>query len=171
MLISPEYAELNRQLHLSRVVYGCSGMHYVDDAKVVIDRYGCESVLDYGCGKGTFKLALKTICDIPVHEYDPAIKGKDGPPEPADLVVCTDVMEHIEPDCLDAVLHHMCSLAKKAVFLQIATREATKCLPDGRNAHLIVQEARWWFDKIAPLVRIEEARADGRELLLIGVPL
>jgi hypothetical protein len=82
------------------------------------------------------------------------------------MVVCTDVLEHIEPEHLDAVLRHVCSLAKKAVFLQIATRPAKKCLPDGRNAHLTVQSAEWWLAKIP--ARIEWSASDGREVRVLA---
>ena len=39
-----------------------------------------------------------------IKEYDPAIPGKDSLPEPADIVVCSDVLEHIEPNYLLNVL-------------------------------------------------------------------
>jgi hypothetical protein len=63
----------------------------------------------------------------------------------ADLVVCTDVLEHVEPELLDTVLRHLRSLARKAVFVVIATRPSNKTLSDGRNAHLIVETAEWWI--------------------------
>jgi hypothetical protein len=83
-----------------------------------------------------------------VRNYDPGIPADSALPAPADLVVCTDVLEHIEPEHLDAVLAHIFRLAQRAVFLQIALFPAKKTLPDGRNAHLIVQPANWWLDKI-----------------------
>ena len=36
----------------------------------------------------------------------------------------------------------------KNAFLIIATSPAKKFLPDGRNAHLIVETPGWWKDKI-----------------------
>ncbi len=80
--------------------------------------------------------------------YDPAIEGLDDEPEPADLVVCGDVLEHIEPECLDAVLDDLKRCTVKAIFLTVATRPAKKTLSDGRNAHLIQQPAEWWLPKI-----------------------
>ena len=48
-----------------------------------------------------------------------------------------ELMEHIEPECLEEVLDNLQWLSLKAVFLVIATRPAKKMLADGRNAHLI----------------------------------
>jgi len=39
-------------------------------------------------------------------------------------------------------------LSKKATYLVISTRPASKILADGRNAHLIVKPADWWVEKI-----------------------
>ncbi len=69
--------------------------------------------------------------DVVTSEYDPAVAGKDLPPEPADLVVCTDVLEHIEPDCLDDVLSDLARLTKKVLLVNISTRPAVKVLADG----------------------------------------
>jgi len=137
--ISPEYLELQRKFHSEAPHYGTSGGNYADTIKQIIADFKIKSVLDYGCGKGNLKSELGEI----VSEYDPCIPGKDAEPKPVDLVVCTDVLEHIEPGKLDSVLEHIRCLGQW-VFLVIATRPATKDLPDGRNAHLLVHDAAWW---------------------------
>ena len=142
MLITENYLELNKQLHEINPAYGISGQKYVDEVLSLAEHIKPETILDYGCGKGTFK-ARFMFPDI-VKEYDPAIPGKDGPPEPADLVICTDVLEHIEPDCLDDVLADISRLTKKAAYLVVATYPARKTLPDGRNAHLIQRKSDFW---------------------------
>jgi 2-polyprenyl-3-methyl-5-hydroxy-6-metoxy-1,4-benzoquinol methylase len=63
---------------------------------------------------------------------------------PADLVCCIDVLEHIEPEYLSAVLSHLASLTKNLAFLTIHSAPAIKILPDGRNAHLIIKPMSWW---------------------------
>jgi hypothetical protein len=83
-----------------------------------------------------------------VQEYDPGIDGKEGMPKPCDLVVCTDVLEHVEPDKLEAVEDHLFRICGMGALLVIATRAANAILPDGRNAHLIVQPPAWWIDRI-----------------------
>jgi hypothetical protein len=99
------------------------------------------TVLDYGCGEGSLK---KALAPHRVQEYDPGIRGKDILPKPCDLVVCTDVMEHVEPKQLGRVLDHIFRLTGYMAYIVVATRTANAVLPSGRNAHLIVQDAEWW---------------------------
>jgi 2-polyprenyl-3-methyl-5-hydroxy-6-metoxy-1,4-benzoquinol methylase len=109
------------------------------------DEYGTKDVLDYGCGKRT----LETALGFEIANYDPCIPGLDSPPKAHDIVVCTDVLEHIEPECLDAVLSDIRRCTKRVAFLLIATRPAKKFLADGRNAHLIQKDEKWWSERLA----------------------
>ncbi len=147
-LISPEYANLNQLKHDGEF-WGGSGRKF---AKEVIEFYnviGALSLLDYGCGRGSLKHSLedKQFRGM-ISEYDPAIRGKDALPSHADLVVCTDVLEHIEPEKIDKVLGHILSLANLGAFLVISLRSCDHKLPDGRGCHLIVESAEWWMKKI-----------------------
>src|SRR5262249_17383902 len=92
-------------------------------------------------------------------------------PQAADLVACTDVLEHIEPECIGAVLDDIASLVRHLVFLVIATQPAKKTLADGRNAHLIQEPVQWWapplmrrWDTIALLGRAGEFPFIGKPL-------
>lgn len=144
-LISPEYAKLNREMHMQKPDYGAHGNRWTDQVKMLVNQYQPKVILDYGCGKQTLTEALKLQNIV---NYDPGMPGLDDPPKPADLVVCTDVLEHIEPECIDAVLNHLQSLTYKALFVVVATRPAVKQLPDGRNAHLIQEAAEWWLERL-----------------------
>lgn len=149
-LISPQYREEQRALHAAPRGYGGRGCKWAGTVEALIQMLGATSVLDYGCGQGTLVSAL-TVRNLPavrLAEYDPAIAGKDHLPMFADLVVCTDVLEHIEPDRLNAVLAHLRMLARKAVFLVVNLRETNKVLSDGRNAHLIIETATWWQNRV-----------------------
>lgn len=145
-LISRWYRDEQRTLHARPGGYGGKGDKWAPAVAGLVARFGATSVLDYGCGQGALKTALRPLVagDVRIDDYDPAIPGKDGNPSFADLVVCTDVLEHIEPDRLLTVLQHLNILARKALFLVIATRPSNKTLSDGRNAHLIVQPDKWW---------------------------
>lgn len=149
-LITDRYLELQRELHGRPRGYGGRGSKWANGVRGLIDRFRATSVLDYGCGEGTLIKSLRPMCDstIRIDEYDPAIPGKDTLPSFADLVVCTDVLEHIEPDRLDRVLGHLGFLARKAVFVVIATRPSSKTMADGRNAHLILEDADWWSRRV-----------------------
>lgn len=143
-LITPAYRALQRRLH--RRGYGGKGWAWAATVDALAAQYHCTTVLDYGCGEGTLKSHLLEIARRPliVDEYDPAIEGKEDDPLPAEFVVCTDVLEHVEPECLDAVLTHLRARTRLAAFVVIATRPGNKRLADGRLAHLTVQPGRWW---------------------------
>ena len=141
MLITPQYRTLNAHLHAKRASYGNHGAEHADRIRAMLAAGRFTTVLDYGCGKG------KLVKELECEGYDPAIKEFCTLPKPADIVVALDVMEHIEPDCLDDVLRHISSLCKVA-YLVISLRPAQKQLDDGRNAHLIVESDLWWKNKL-----------------------
>ena len=139
-LISDDYRSLQIEAHKGE--YGVSGKRYVSDVESYCRTIEAEVVLDYGCGEG------KLTTSRTLYQYDPAIPGKDSLPKPADLVVCTDVLEHVEPDKIGAVLAHIFALSKKGGFFVVSLRKANLVLADGRNAHLIVKSPEWWVEAI-----------------------
>jgi hypothetical protein len=147
-VISRPYREQQIALHARPQGYGGKGSRWASTVLAVRDAYGCRSILDYGCGRGTLGDALLLSTGTRPYEYDPAVEGKTRLPGFADLVVCTDVLEHIEPDKLDNVFEHLRVVTRKALFVVICTRLSSKTLPDGRNAHLIVQHDAWWRARV-----------------------
>jgi hypothetical protein len=144
--ISPEYLEQNVLMHEDTSKnFGVAGKAYARVVDKVAVDFGCETFLDYGCGKRTLQAFMP---HLNFAGYDPAIPEFSELPEPADLVVCLDVMEHIEPEYLDRVLDHIQELTLRVAVLAISTRPAHKLLPDGRNPHLIVEEPEWWLPKL-----------------------
>jgi len=142
--ISAEYIKQNRLLHEQNPTYGVSVLNHLDTIKKLYEVTESKSLMDYGCGKGQLAKNL----DFPIWEYDPAILGKDNAPHPADLVICVDTLEHIEPDYLAATLTDLARCIQKIGFLVISTTAAIKTLPDGRNTHLIVEGKDWWREKL-----------------------
>ena len=153
-LISEEYREQNQLLHEQSEEYGSKGWKNVKAANLLISQYQCSTLLDYGCGKRGLEKGMKGS-EVKIINYDPAIPAYNRDPAQADLVVCADVLEHIEPDCLDAVLAHIASKMLKVGLFVIACRKAKKELPDGRNTHLIVEEPSWWLRKIGEVFHVE----------------
>lgn len=147
MLISEPYRALCAEMHVVRTAYGASGKRFAPTVARLMGEWGCESLLDYGAGKGILKDELR-VKGIRVAQYDPAIPEIAKPPQPADLVVCTDVLEHVEPECLDAVLDDLRRLARVGVYLAVGIGLADKLMPDGTNAHRIVQPMEWWLPKL-----------------------
>lgn len=164
-LISADYARLNADLHRTNPNYGASSARHAGIIRSTAERYGCKSVLDYGCGKGALKPALGFSLDV--REYDPAIEGKDQRPDPADLVVCTDVLEHIEPECIDAVLNDLKRVTAKAGFFIVSTVPSKKTLADGRNAHLLVRPYDWWLPELMKRFRLDYYQNAGNGFVVI----
>ena len=144
-MITPEYKELNRQLHESNM-YGVSGWYNRDIVRQISD-YGRLPILDYGCGKQTLSTALGKA--YKVTDYDPCIEGLDTPPEPHPVVVCGDVLEHVEPEFVDDVLKELRRLCTDVGFFVITFEPSSRFLPDGRNAHLSQHPIDWWINKLA----------------------
>ena len=156
-LISDDYKNLNSQLHQNSQAYGGSkrALTWIPAIIDVMKTNGLKSLLDYGCGKGDLRPVLAERASfIDVREYDPAIPGKSKMPEPADVVCCLDVMEHIEPEFLEAVLAHIAGLTRRCCIMRVALIPAHKTLPDGRNAHIILESPEWWTEKISRHFRI-----------------
>ena len=72
-----------------------------------------------------------------------------APPRTAELVCCIDVLEHIEPNFVDNVLHDLERITENLGFFSIHMGPAEKILPDGRNAHIIQKPASWWLPIIS----------------------
>jgi hypothetical protein len=152
-LISPHYIEQNSSLHETNEFYGTTSFRRAGDILSVANSISAKSILDYGCGKALLHSELlqrnnefNQPCQFT--NYDPAITEFSLAPTPADLVVCTDVMEHVEPEFLDNVLADLKRLTLHTLYLAISTRPSAKTLPDGRNTHLIVKPAAWWLPKL-----------------------
>lgn len=147
-LISEAYRDEQVWLHTvdrKSAVYGSGGKQWAHVINKIIEVHKCATVLDYGCGKGYI---AKHLIGAEVRLYDPAIEKFRELPDNSDLVVCLDVLEHIEPEYLDSVLRHLVSLANKFLFISVSLKAAGRFLRDGRNSHLILHDAAWWEKQI-----------------------
>lgn len=165
-LISKEYMELNKQLHDDVPNYGMGGSKHKDVVLALAKSLSTTSVLDYGCGKGLLGRSL----DFPIYEYDPAIPGKDSSPRPSELVVCTDVLEHIEPDKLNFVLDDLKRCVKQVGYFVIATRQAIKTYSNGKNTHLIVENKEWWNKKLSKFFKVAQIFESPGEIKVVVAP-
>jgi 2-polyprenyl-3-methyl-5-hydroxy-6-metoxy-1,4-benzoquinol methylase len=131
-----------------------SRMDYVSSHLLKLNAH---TVLDYGCGKGAVKEWMSTnLPSYDVYEYDPGIEGKDSPPNPADYIICFDVMEHIEPKYVDNVIEHLRGLMLKGGYIYICLLPAHELLPNGSNAHLTIKPAEWWLEKFKNAFEVVE---------------
>lgn len=106
-----------------------------------------RSILDFGCGKGNLvKVLSASYPSIEIKGYDPANPEYDVPIKPVDMIISTDVLEHIEPDMIDTVITTMYENSRYQYHL-ISCAPAKLILPDGRNAHLIQETPEWWKNR------------------------
>jgi hypothetical protein len=125
----------------------------------------CKTLLDYGCGKAIpydkdrckevgLRNPVQELCSIESFDlYDPAYeKYAELPDKKYDIVVCTDVLEHIAEQDIDYVLTQILSRSNKVVFLNISCRPAVKHFKEGKfkgkNVHISVFDPSWWGHKI-----------------------
>jgi hypothetical protein len=148
-LCSPEYREVLLEYRRIRPGWGKNGHFQIDKFIEFYRALGCGNILDYGSGAETlFDVLSRWSPPILVTCYDPGVPGREILPEPADFVVCTDVLEHIERDRIDAVIRHLDKCTRLGAYLTIGITKAKAMLPDGRNAHLIVEDYKWWLDRL-----------------------
>lgn len=108
-----------------------------------------DSLLDYGCGQARTADWIAKIHDATAYRYDPAIPGIDTLPDvQTDLVICTDVMEHIPLENVDPMLAEIRAISANAYF-NISCGKAAEILPNGENAHCTVRPPLWWKERIA----------------------
>lgn len=151
-LITEAYRLQNAELHAGGS-FGISGGFHIEGVERLLEMVEAKTILDYGCG--TAKWIERGFGNrYDVRSYDPCVPGLTETPEPADCIVCTDVLEHIEPECLEAVLDDIKRCTLRSMILVVSTKPAKKFLSDGRNAHLIQQPCEWWMTHLMKRWRI-----------------
>lgn len=100
--------------------------------KEIVDRLGCRSILDYGCGKGEqyrwrnadetgsipVGMTLEEYWGVPVTKYDPAWPPYAAEPVGTfDMVICSSVLRWIPGPDIPAVVDRLYSLARKAIYV------------------------------------------------------
>ena len=118
-----------------------------------------KTMLDYGCGKAAqyFKENIHNdyFYSIMPSLYDPAVEQYSVLPEGKfDMVICTDVLEHIEEQDIPSIIQEIYSKANNFVYLGICNSPADSFLPDGRNSHVTQKPLSWWVEQIQPYADI-----------------
>lgn len=149
--------QLNSELHQSNKHYGTAAKHRKKEIVDFCKKVGNREILDYGCGKGMLKQVLGS--KYVVHEFDPAIPGKDQlNPRKYPVVVCVDVMEHVEPVYIQEVLFHLKELTESGIYFAISLKRGTRRMADGSFAHKSVFNAAWWFEVLSAHFTPEEGQ-------------
>ena len=141
------HIEQYKILHKAKKNYGASSIMYIDEISSAIDYLKPQIVLDYGCGKGILidKLQIK-YPNIKFYKYDPAIPDWNTlPVNTADLVINTDVLEHIPEDELPSIIKEISQISQN-VFFGLHHTKAGQILPNGENAHCTVKPPIWYYN-------------------------
>ena len=103
--------------------------------------------------------------------YDPGIPERaEKPNGKFDLVVNTDVMEHVEGEYIDTVLQEMVDYTKQVLFLEIACSPANDRFQSGprkgEDVHISIHTPEWWEEKVRKLagIHVQEVHALGRQI-------
>lgn len=154
-IINTEYK--NQLLEMHSTGRFVRGHKILKSVAPFLKKYEPSSVLDFGCGHGALVAAIsETFQDIIVDGYDPgsATHGQI-PKRNFDAIVSADVFEHIEPENLSKTLNLISTKMQKAGWFRIACYPSKKQLPDGRNAHLIVESPEWWRKQLLENMQIK----------------
>lgn len=159
-------AEVYRSLweHTQYRVYS-PGMDYIEVALEALKPNLGASFIDFGCGTGrpASELRKRGYGVVGVDFADNCLdEGIDIPFVVADLTkaisvtaeygLCTDVLEHIEPDQIDNVLMNICCAVKKGVFFSIALMpDEFGPLYGKKPLHLTLKDGPWWMAKLAQI--------------------
>lgn len=161
------------------------GMLECERAFAVCEMQAGQSLVDYGAGPCR---ATKWFQDqglsVTAVDFAPNARETDVPfteaclwnlpadLAPVDHAFCTDVLEHIPSEKVDAVLAGIAARTKRAAYFRIATR------PDKMGPrllkeplHLTVQGGEWWRRKVEahwPIVDVIEDT--GRDVILLARP-
>lgn len=137
---------LYRDLHQDKASFGASSAKLVEEVSLLIRHLKPEVVLDYGCGKGALIEGLAELFpEITFYGYDPAMPGKDVlPTEKADLVLNTDVLEHIPEDEVPGIVENIARISQ-TVYFNLHHAPANTILPNGENAHCTIKPPMWYY--------------------------
>ena len=144
---SEEYQKQLQVMH-AEGVWGKPNVGFMPYIRAFAKILGAKSCLDYGAGHGQLKKYIEAQeIFSKVYEYDPGVPGLEVPKR-ADMIICFDVLEHIEPHCVLPAIAHIKSLCNIGAFMNISLVPSRETLPDGRNAHLTVKPYEFWLSHL-----------------------
>lgn len=143
----PDYDDLvdeYRKIHSERY-YGHSSEALLPKIQPIIKSMNPSSILDYGCGRSSLVNYFWNDGQRQIYKYDPAIEDYMSlPAKVVDLVICTDVLEHILLRDMDRIFQDFIKLTN-TVILGINISPARKKLSNGMNAHVTIMPKSWWI--------------------------
>lgn len=142
-------------LHSNDDTYGKASLELVNEVSVFIEFLKPKVILDYGCGKGALVKELQKLYPkIDIYGYDPAISENDILPNiKPDLIINTDVLEHIPEQELPEVIKRI-SMIGTNCFFYLHHKEAAQILPNGENAHCTIKPPIWYHKLLSQYFKV-----------------
>ena len=149
---STDMVELIHQyalLHEKKKGYGRTGENQIPLFLPIVKELNPTTILDHGSGKSFLADRLNFNGKIRTYRYDPAVPELSKlPTEKIDLVLSTDVLEHIPEPYISDFIADIREISENALFA-ISLRPSGNDLPDGRPCHLTVKDVNWWMCQLA----------------------
>ena len=127
-------------------------MHFQSIHNLIKEK-NCKTALDYGCGGASSYIDDRIHLKWGLEDmglYDPAVSQFGAlPGTEYDLVICTDVLEHVPEEEIPDTLSQIFGLSKLCSFINIAMYPASTTLSNGENAHCTLKSIDWWRSKMS----------------------
>lgn len=137
-LITEPYRKSRELRHLDPE-HGIERAQHAPMVSEIINRMRVTELLDYWCGRAVLVQNLRVMHELKIQCYDPSMPGFSGDAIPMQMVACVDVLQDVEPECIDAVLDDLVRVTGVVGYFSIRVDE---------EKPLIEQDKAWWLDKI-----------------------
>jgi hypothetical protein len=151
------------QLEKSKLVHknlpkwqGEGTIQYTNLLKENINKYQCQTMLDYGCGKGIqytqFKLHEQLGLDLTnIYQFDPAYEPMATEPDwnqTFDCSICLDVLHFVDEDELAVIKQRLEQVTTKfcIIGVQLDPPKPKSLL---LKPYALLKPADWWQDKFS----------------------
>lgn len=154
--VSESWLQRHRDTHSRHAEFGTHRHPYLHDLinRLAAELMGAEqpSLLDYGCGKGTFLREMSQSGRFRfVRGYDPAVTAfKLRPSQIYDLVVCLDVLDQAEDEFVEPIIEDVAQFAGRLAVFDVITVQTP------RLTHLNPRSAATWKAIIGRRMSVEE---------------
>lgn len=129
--------EATRQHHAKHKTFsGRFLFRYVDQIKPIIERHGCKTMLDYGCGKGIqyeqpmdSGVMIKDFLGVDITLFDPGVPEFSKEPQGKfDLVIMTQALGSVPKSGIPYVVDRLYGFATKAIYVAERLKPVKKML-------------------------------------------
>ena len=183
--VKAKYEWLANNTNYPNTQYKENTKELYDSIKLFLREKKITSVLDVGCGRGSFCNILTDYCNT-VHGLDFAIKPDERfcnkginfiksdahtvplPDKSVELVTSFDFLEHVHPDYLEKTIKEMFRVGYKYMIHKIASKPSKSNFRHVGQLHLIQENTQFWMNHVFKL-HVKEVTRIGPGTLFINI--